>query len=872
MQRLIAFLAALLVTLALVLPGPARAQEPEQPDYAAWTKFADQAEQTVEAGKASDERLQSIRAEVVKWRDRFQAAQGTNASRIATLKDQIAALGPPPAEGQAEAEDVAARRKELNQQLADLQAPGLKAVEAYGRADALVQRIDQTLRQRQTHALLRQTEAPVNPANWGPALRESVDLWHNVWTEFRSRWDDFGARPDATRRALTTLAFLVAALLLLSRGRHWVDSLPSRLSARASERSRAALIFAVSLGQIAIPLMGVLLGTAALVATDLFGEWGRPILLSVPRAGLSLFGGIWLARRMFPEPGTATTLPVPLPDALRRRAAFRAQMLAAAMALHQLFARSALPLSGFNTQRDSLTVPERLSEASAGVWHFLMILLGSFFLFQLCHILRRVRAEQTAETPDYRSRIISLLGRLGRLVAVAAPILAALGFVTGANALLWSTVLTLALAGLLVILQDFIADLYALAKGGDQSARDALMPVLISFALVVASLPLFALIWGARPSDLAEAWTRIQQGWSFGGVRLSPIGILTFLVVFGIGYFLTRFIQGAFRTSILPKTRLDPGGQNAVVSMLGYTGLGLAGLLAITSAGLDLSSLAIIAGALSVGLSFGMQQVVSNFVSGIILLIERPIAVGDWIEVGGKQGIVKKMAVRATQIETFDRTELIVPNSDLITQPVTNWTRTSLQGRIIVQVTITHASDSRRAAAILMDIAEDQPTVLVNPPPSVGFIGILPEGQKFEMRAILSDITGGGDVTTEINHQIRERFAAEGIVIAGSLRPARDVWLHPVPPEEAPPEPEAEPEPEAGNAPRPGAGAGQGEDAPRPPGAPAAGAASGAGQPPRHEYASHDGAPFGPAGHRGRDEDDDAEDGGDDGDGDGVHR
>ena len=116
----------------------------------------------------------------------------------------------------------------------------------------------------------------------------------------------------------------------------------------------------------------------------------------------------------------------------------------------------------------------------------------------------------------------------------------------------------------------------AFCTGGDQSARDALMPVLVGFALVVLSLPLFALIWGARPSDLAEAWSRAQQGFSFGGVRLSPMAMLTFVIVFAIGYSLTSFVQGAFRSSILPKTRLDTGGQNAVVSMIGYVGLALA--------------------------------------------------------------------------------------------------------------------------------------------------------------------------------------------------------------------------------------------------------------------------------------------------------
>ena len=289
MTRLNALVTALLLCLSMVLGGAALAQDqPQAPNYDAWNKLADQTEDILESGQANDTRLQSIREQVVQWRDRFKAAEGTNSTRIATLKDQIAALGPAPAEGQTESDDIAARRKELNDQLSELQAPGLKAVEAFGRADAIVQQIDQTIRQRQTYALIRQTPSPLNPANWAPAVTEAVDISRNVATEVSARWDDYGSGPDGRSRMLVTLGFLLAALLLLSRGRLWVDSLPQRLSARASERSRAAVVFAVSLSQIAIPFFGVLLATAALVSTGLFSDWGRPLLLSIPGAGLSL--------------------------------------------------------------------------------------------------------------------------------------------------------------------------------------------------------------------------------------------------------------------------------------------------------------------------------------------------------------------------------------------------------------------------------------------------------------------------------------------------------------------------------------------------------------------------------------------------------
>ncbi len=766
---------ALFLALFLAVSLPLSAQEAQAPNYEAWDKMAVQAEQILETGQANEARLQAIRTEVVKWRNQFKANEGVNSTRIATLKDQIAALGPAPAEGQTETEDVAARRTELNNQLAELQAPGLKAVEAYGRADSIVAQIDQSIRTQQNYALINRTSSPLNPANWAPALTEAGDVARNIYNETRTRWRDNGGFEGIAGGVPIVIGFLLIAILLLTRGRRWVDSLPQRLAGRFGDRSRAAALFAVSLGQIMIPLAGVVLGTGVLYAIEVFGEWGEPVLFSIPNAALSYFGGVWLARSLFPEEGSGVVPPLPLTEKQRAQARFRATMLALAMALHQLVARSVLPLAGFNSEGDKEigSIPERLSDASAGVWHLLLILLGAFYLFNLCNILRRMKMAEHGPTP-YRVRVIAFLARVGRLVALVSPIAAALGYITAANALLWATVATLALVGLLIVLQDFIADLYGLAVGGDGSARESLIPGLIGFALVLLSMPFFALIWGARSNDLAEAWTKVQNGVSLGGVTLSPMGILTFLFIFALGYSATRFVQGAFRNTILPKTHIDVGGQNAVVSIIGYVGIGLASMLAVTAAGINLTSLAFVAGALSVGIGFGMQQVVSNFVSGIILLVELPVAVGDWIEVGGKQGVVKKMAVRATQIQTFDRNEVIVPNSDLITQQVTNWTRGNLTGRIIVPVGVAYGTDTRKVERILREIAEDQPTVMINPPPAVLFRTFGADSLNFEIRAMLSDINGGAGVTSEINHEIARRFAEEGIEIPYAQR---DIWL-----------------------------------------------------------------------------------------------
>lgn len=723
-------------------------------DYAAWERAAQRAEDALASGDAAQSpQLERLRTQLADWREALLGAENSNAARIATLRQQIDALGPAPAQGETEAAEIAKRRAELSDQLVRLQAPGLAAEEAYRRADGLIQEIDRVLRLRQTDAMLKLWPSPANPANWPAGIAALSLTARTLWTETTGRAADAVTRSALIGSLPLILVYLIAAVAILTRGRRMLDRLLALLRGPTGARAHRVFSFVASAGQVLVPVLGLMALSQALVLTGLLGPLGLAIFGDLGRLFFLAVAAVWLGERAFPaeDSGLAFRL-----SAEERRTL---RWVAAGFGLVMVAARIRRIIT------DQLT----LTDAAIAWLNLPLMLAGGLLLWQTGRILSRKRAEAAEEAGEdarlnYRDRILALLGRAAIVIGIGAPILAAVGYNTAAQALVLPAARSLALIALLVLLQRFLADVAALISAREGEA-DGLAPVLIGMGLTALSLPALALIWGARTSDLTELWARFQEGFQLGETRISPTDFLIFLAIFGLGFTLTRFVQGALKTSVLPRTRLDQGGQNAIVSGLGYVGIFLSALVAIDSTGIDLSGLAIVAGALSVGIGFGLQTVVSNFVSGVILLVERPVSEGDWIEVGETQGIVKAISVRATRIQTFDRSDVIVPNSDLITGKVTNWTRFNLTGRLILPIGVGYGCDTRQVERVLKEIAEAQPMVLLNPPPVVALKGFGPSAIEFEVRMILRDVNFSLQVRTEMNHQIAERFAAEGIEI-----------------------------------------------------------------------------------------------------------
>lgn len=746
------------------LGGIASAQLTDQQSeyYQGWVSTADRAESVIRASRASNASLENLRSEINSYREDFNRARGANTDRIQTLEGQLKALGPAPADGETEPEDIAKLREHLESQLNSLRVPRIISDEAFSRANGLISEIDRIIRDRQKRELLERGPSPLNPIFWRPAWIDVKEASQSLINETVENLRTDTVQEQIRERGLGIFLLLAISAVLLLFGRNWSEKGGAYLRAFGGHGS-GVWTFVISLLRIVLPWLGVVALIAAIMLTGVPGLRGTLLIQEVPYWAAILFYFDWIGRQIYLM-GAAQNFQR-LTESKIKELRVYIDLLALMLILHELTLL--------------FEQIENISDATRAVVSFPVVLATALLLLRVRQIRQSEPRQDQADQDTPRraagfSQLIEFLRRALFLLGIATPVLAAFGYINAAEAIVFPAVETLILIAALVIVQRFISAVYGWLSGQGEAARDSLFSVLVGFGLAILALPILALYWGARETDLLEAWSRLLLGFDIGGVTISPSNFLTFAAIFAIGYMLTRLLQSGLRNSLLPKTSIDPGGQNAIVSGTGYIGVFLAALIAIIVAGFDLSSLAIVAGALSVGIGFGLQTIVSNFVSGIILLVERPISKGDWIDVNGMMGYVRDISVRSTRIETFDRSDVIVPNSDLISGVVTNYTRGNTIGRLIVPVGVAYGTDTRRVEAILGEIANAHPMVLANPAPSIVFQGFGADSLDFEIRAILRDVNWVLSVKSDMNHEINRRFVEEGIEIPFAQR---DVWL-----------------------------------------------------------------------------------------------
>jgi small-conductance mechanosensitive channel len=269
----------------------------------------------------------------------------------------------------------------------------------------------------------------------------------------------------------------------------------------------------------------------------------------------------------------------------------------------------------------------------------------------------------------------------------------------------------------------------------------------------------------------------LVQGINLGDLNINPTRILLAIIVFALLYTLSSWMKTQMERQWLARSRIDRGAKDALVTISGYIGVALALLIALNIAGVTFTNFAIIAGALSVGIGFGLQNIVNNFVSGLILLFERPIKNGDWIIVGSTEGHVKKISIRSTQIQTFDRADIIVPNSELVSTQVTNWMLHDKIGRVRIPVGVAYGSDTEKVRQILNDVAMAHPKIIKDSPQyktSVFFLGFGDSSLDFDLRCFIEDMDSALTVKSDLNFAIDKAFRENGVEIPF---PQRDIHV-----------------------------------------------------------------------------------------------
>lgn len=713
----------------------------------------------VDGAAEADAKLAELKLEVDKVSSALTATLVEINSRHTLVAKRIEELGKP-TEGEAEDAAVAADRKRLQEEKAQITAIAADAEVIRSQAQELSGRVIDLRRTLFAETVFRHTD--VNGDLFDHAGRAAVETWRSLGVttanslEFMWRFKSQGLLLAIG----ATLLFAIILAVVLQR-------FFSPLIHRDPDNSDPHYIHRLSVGfwSATIPAMAwafvILCALGFLYSFNVLRSDLFDILRAAAWAGVGIYY-VWKLARGIVSPGKPQWRLVWVSDLGASRIVAFVVALAAINGLTYV-------LSVINVALDAPLVLTVAESFVASIATGITLVLLSFL-----RPMDRV-GQNTAAWPRLL-RFLVLMAGIGLIVTALSGYIGLARFASSQIVVTGAIVVTMYLG---FLAGQAISQHNAFARttlGEVLAAKQQMGEVrLDQFGLAVGlflhvmvllvGIPLIMLTWGFRGADIwaifIQAFTEIHVG----NINISLVGILVGALLFLAGLFLTRWFQRWLDGNVMARSHVDTGVRNSVSTVLGYAGIVLAALLGISAAGFDLSSLALVAGALSLGIGFGLQTIVQNFVSGLILLVERPFKVGDWIVNGPVEGFVRRISVRATEIETFQNQSIIVPNSQLINASVGNWTLRNTLARSEIQVSVSYDSDPKQVMDILLEIAHSHPLVLTMPEPNVGFQAFGQFSMDFELRFHLADIFQGGPVRNDIRVKIIERFREEGIEI-----------------------------------------------------------------------------------------------------------
>lgn len=281
--------------------------------------------------------------------------------------------------------------------------------------------------------------------------------------------------------------------------------------------------------------------------------------------------------------------------------------------------------------------------------------------------------------------------------------------------------------------------------------------ILTPIMWIICLLALLA-VWGVSVDLLLARVKSFLIGFNIGGIHISITSILLGIISFFVLLSLFRMLKESFINGNLSKIEMNDGVRNSVVSSISFLGFIISGLLAIAVMGGSLSSIAIIAGALSFGVGLGLQNMVSNLAAGLTILWERPIKIGDWVIINGYEGIVRQINIRSTELETFDKSTVIIPNSDILSKSLVNYTYAGKTGRVSVKISVDYDSNIEQVRQTLLDIAASNPDVLFNPEPSVSFTNLGDNNLEFQLNCYTANVFNKSSIANDLRAKIIKNF------------------------------------------------------------------------------------------------------------------
>jgi potassium efflux system protein len=771
-------------------PPVAQASAPAPPPAAAGLDSikaaVDDIERSVSGAQTEDE-LVALKRRLTPLREELRERAAQLEFRLKAIDQRLVEFEAPPTGPGVQAPPIEVERTAAEH--ADVDAALDQARLLANRVGDLDRRIDDRRRELFANRLLARGTSLLDSGFWSD-LAEAVAAELRGLAELMALWIDHARRNGGAGGALAAAAILAA---LGGAARFAARRLRQATAGPTPRRFDKAMTGLIILGADTV-MVPVLIAATVLVPRN-FGLMPDPIVdigLGLVAAAFMIGFGRGLAAALF-APGEPA-----------RRILAVADRDAERCASHLTAAAGAFGLAVFlNAAHRALGAPAAPMIATGE-------LLAVAVLGITLHFLWRSAAEDVgADHPDSdhagaAGRALAWLRGILWIAAAALAAALATGYVGFAVFLAGRLLATLGIAGAVAILFVFIdalltellaadtqhgrriAALFGLSPRGLELA-EMLLSAMLRLVLIVLAVLLAVGYSGVFAEDIFGLFHRVTFDHVIGGVSLSPLAILSALAFLVIGGLAIRGAQRWLQTKFLPRTGLDAGLQNSISALFGYAALLAVVAFSLAALGIDLQKIALIAGALSVGIGFGLQSVVSNFVCGLILLAERPVRVGDWVVVRNEEGWVRRISVRATEIETFDRASVIIPNQEFITGVVKNWTHGNTMGRIIIKVRVAYDSDLEKVRETLLACAAGHPLVLQTPPPAVYLMGFGDIGIDYELRCLLGNVEQSLLIRSDVQTNIARKFAEAGIKIPFPAHEARPPGPQPAPAATMPP-------------------------------------------------------------------------------------